>query len=61
VFGSAIVLAATVVTLLLHFDPSGVRGLFAGIAALAVPHLLVTPWFEGSDIRHQPAFVSNIN
>jgi len=23
-----------------------VRALFAGIAALAIPHLLVTPWFE---------------
>ncbi|GAA0662423.1 Brp/Blh family beta-carotene 15,15'-dioxygenase [Sphingomonas insulae] len=32
--------------LLLRWDPSGVRPLFAGIAALAVPHLLVTPWFE---------------
>jgi len=46
VFAGALVLAGSVAALLLHFDPSGVRGLFAGIAALAVPHLLVTPWFE---------------
>lgn len=49
IFVMAIALAAAVAALLLFFDPSGVRGLFAGIAALAVPHLLVTPWYE----RHQ--------
>jgi len=38
--------AAEVLPLLSRFDPSGVRGLFAGIAALAMPHLLVTPFFE---------------
>lgn len=46
VFVGALALAIAVAALLLRFDPSGVRGLFAGIAALAVPHLLVTPWFE---------------
>lgn len=46
IFAGAVVLAGAVALLLLHFDSSGVRGLFAGIAALAVPHLLVTPWFE---------------
>ena len=46
VFAGAVLLAGVVAALLLHFDSSGVRGLFAGIAALAVPHLLVTPWFE---------------
>lgn len=60
VFGGAILLAALVVALLLRFDPSGVRGLFAGIAALAVPHLLVTPWFEGNAIRRRPAAEARI-
>ncbi|MBB3472927.1 Brp/Blh family beta-carotene 15,15'-dioxygenase [Sphingomonas sp. BK345] len=46
IFVGALALAIAVAALLLRFDPSGVRGLFAGIAALAVPHLLVTPWFE---------------
>ena len=46
IFVAAVLLAGLVAGLLLRFDPSGVRGLFAGIAALAVPHLLVTPWFE---------------
>lgn len=46
IFVAAVLLAGIVAGLLLQFDPSGVRGLFAGIAALAVPHLLVTPWFE---------------
>lgn len=41
---AAILLVAMTGLLLLRFDPSGVRPLFAGIAALAVPHLLVTPW-----------------
>nr|WP_246346612.1 Brp/Blh family beta-carotene 15,15'-dioxygenase [Sphingomonas endophytica] len=60
VFGGAILLAALVVALLLRFDTSGVRGLFAGIAALAVPHLLVTPWFEGNAIRRRPAAEARI-
>lgn len=46
IFVAAMLLAGLVAGLLLRLDPSGVRGLFAGIAALAVPHLLVTPWFE---------------
>lgn len=60
VFGGAVLLAAVVAGLLLHFDPSGVRGLFAGIAALAVPHLLVTPWFEGGTVPEQRATVAEI-
>lgn len=48
VFAAAILVAGMVGTLLSYVDPSGVRGLFAGIAALAIPHLLVTPWFEAS-------------
>ena len=43
---SAVILIGITGSLLLRIDPSGVRPLFAGIAALAVPHLLVTPWFE---------------
>lgn len=46
VFAAALVLAGLVAALVRDIDPSGVRSLFAGIAALAVPHLLVTPWFE---------------
>jgi hypothetical protein len=46
VFAGAVLLAGAVAALLWRTDPTGVRGLFAGIAALAVPHLLVTPWFE---------------
>ena len=45
---SAVILVAIVGGLLLRWDPSGVRSLFAGIAALAIPHLVVTPFFEGS-------------
>ncbi|WP_298815177.1 Brp/Blh family beta-carotene 15,15'-dioxygenase [uncultured Sphingomonas sp.] len=43
----AFVLAGVVGAVLLRVDESGVRALFAAIAALAVPHLLVTPWFAG--------------
>jgi hypothetical protein len=44
---TAVTLVGIVGGLLLRWDPSGVRSLFAGIAALAMPHLLVTPYFEG--------------
>ncbi len=60
VFAAAMLLAGVVAVLLLRFDPSGVRGLFAGIAALAVPHLLVTPWFERRSGRHR-ACAAGIN
>ena len=60
VFGGAVLLAAVVAGLLLHFDPSGVRGLFAGIAALAVPHLLVTPWFEHRETPDRQAMIAEI-
>lgn len=43
---AAVLLAGVVAEVLLRFDLSGVRSLFAGIATLAVPHLLVAPWFE---------------
>lgn len=60
VFMGAVVLAFIVAALLLHFDPSGVRGLFAGIASLAVPHLLVTPWFERHAARGSHAVPAGI-
>lgn len=60
IFVAAIMLAGLVAALLLHFDPSGIRGLFAGIAALAVPHLLLTPWFEGHAVHRQPAFSARV-
>ncbi len=44
---AAVTLVGIVGGLLLRWDPSGVRSLFAGIAALAMPHMLVTPYFEG--------------
>ena len=43
---AAAILVGGIGTVVLRADPSGVRSLFAGIAALAMPHLLVTPWFE---------------
>ncbi|WP_156818720.1 Brp/Blh family beta-carotene 15,15'-dioxygenase [Sphingomonas sp. Mn802worker] len=49
----AFVLAGVVAAVLLRIDASGVRALFAAIAALAVPHLLVTPWFA-SEAHSEP-------
>ena len=46
ILAAAVAIAALVGILLLRWDGTGLRGLFAGIAALAMPHLLVTPWFE---------------
>lgn len=43
---AAVLLVGAVGAAVLRLDPTGVRSLFAGIAALAMPHLLVTPWFE---------------
>lgn len=54
IFGGAVLLAGVAAALLLHFDPSGVRGLFAGIAALAIPHLLITPQFEARTAAARP-------
>lgn len=42
---AAVILVALIGATMLSRDPSGVRPLFAAIAALAIPHLLVTPWF----------------
>ena len=44
---AAIIIAASVGALFFYREGTGIRALFAGIAALAMPHLLVTPWFEG--------------
>lgn len=44
---AAILIAAAVGVFFVYREGTGVRALFAGIAALAMPHLLVTPWFEG--------------
>jgi len=60
IFAGAVLLAGAVAALLLRFDPTGVRGLFAGIAALAVPHLLVTPWFEGRSMPRQAVLVPRL-
>jgi hypothetical protein len=43
---AAMMMVGIVSGLLLRWDPLGVRAQFAGIAALAMPHLLVTPYFE---------------
>jgi beta-carotene 15,15'-dioxygenase len=42
----ALVMTGVVGAVLLRWDHTGTRALFAGVAALAVPHLLVTPWFD---------------
>lgn len=55
---AALLLVAVTGLLMFRWDPSGVRPLFAAIAALAVPHLLVTPWFQNasaSPYTAQPA------
>lgn len=58
IFAAAVVLAGMVGALLVQVDPSGIRGLFAGIAALAVPHLLVTPWFEREGRVQRPLLLA---
>lgn len=45
VLGAAVLLVALIGITMLSWDPTGVRPLFAAIAALAIPHLLITPWF----------------
>lgn len=44
----ALVLATAIGLWLLPADQTGIRPLFAAIAALAMPHLLVTPHFEAA-------------
>jgi Brp/Blh family beta-carotene 15,15'-monooxygenase len=43
---AAVILICGIVIIVLRWDSTGVRSLFAALAALAMPHLLVTPWFE---------------
>jgi hypothetical protein len=45
VLGAAVLLVVLIGITMLSWDPTGVRPLFAAIAALAIPHLLITPWF----------------
>lgn len=44
----AILIVAVIGAVVLRQEVSGVRSLFAAVAALAIPHLLVTPLFERS-------------
>ncbi|WP_375270401.1 Brp/Blh family beta-carotene 15,15'-dioxygenase, partial [Sphingomonas sp.] len=60
VFGGALLATGLIVALLLHVEPSGVRGLFAAIASLAIPHLLVTPWFEARQAVGRPARAADL-
>jgi len=60
VLGGALVVTGSIVALLLHVEPSGVRGLFAAIASLAIPHLLVTPWFEARSAGERPARAADL-
>lgn len=43
---AAVILAFILVLVMQTTDPIGIRSLFASLAALAMPHLLITPWFE---------------
>lgn len=52
VLAAAIAIVGAVALVLVRVEPSGLRSLFAGIAALAVPHMLVTPLMAaGGDER----------
>jgi len=42
----AILIVGIIGLMVLHQETSGVRSLFAAVAALAAPHLLITPLFE---------------
>lgn len=57
---AAILLAGLVAVIFVRIEPSGVRALFACIAALAMPHLLVTPMFS-RDSHLDDAEVGTIN
>lgn len=50
---AALSLATTIALFFLRTEASGIRGLFAALAALAMPHLLVTPGF-GRDHGTRP-------
>jgi hypothetical protein len=42
----AILIVGIIGLMVFHQETSGVRSLFAAVAALAAPHLLITPLFE---------------
>lgn len=52
---AAILIVVLIGAFFVYREGTGIRALFAGIAALAMPHLLVTPWFEGRATRHVAA------
>ncbi|MGE7204087.1 beta-carotene 15,15'-dioxygenase, Brp/Blh family [Sphingomonas sp. NPDC019816] len=52
---AALLIGSLVGLLFLRIETSGVRGLFAAIAALAMPHLLVTPAFTRPATRPAPS------
>ncbi|WP_313656272.1 Brp/Blh family beta-carotene 15,15'-dioxygenase [Pantoea sp.] len=43
---AAILLAAATAVMMHPADRAGIQSLFAALAALAIPHMLITPWFE---------------
>ncbi|RRZ89334.1 Brp/Blh family beta-carotene 15,15'-dioxygenase [Erwinia sp. 198] len=43
---AAILLVVLTSFLMQPHDVAGIRSLFAALAALAIPHLIITPWFE---------------
>lgn len=51
VLTAAILLASGTAVMLHPADRAGIQSLFAALAALAIPHMVITPWFE----RRQPA------
>ncbi|QCA03969.1 Brp/Blh family beta-carotene 15,15'-dioxygenase [Pantoea vagans] len=46
VLAAAILLGAGTVVMMHPTDKAGIQSLFAALAALAIPHMLITPWFE---------------
>lgn len=46
VLAAAILLGVGTVVLMHPADKAGIQSLFAALAALAIPHMLITPWFE---------------
>lgn len=46
VLSGAIVLGTATLFVMQPADSAGMRSLFAALAALAIPHMLITPWFE---------------
>lgn len=51
VLTAAILLAAGTAVMIHPADRAGIQSLFAALAALAIPHMLITPWYES----RQPA------